>query len=529
MGEVENTTSIYGETALSCPRHFSFGQIIKKVCILLCAFYSGSVYSYYYVREDFSSALGSHWVSYFVYGRDGVIVPSAAGGTPSTLTVTGGVLRMRGTPNDGDGYRNGFWVGRNLYLTNRFAASAVRPFGVEMIRSYAFLDFATNSTTATDSRRRCSTGIWLFVDTVPEMPKTLDYSRVNEWLFLQNHLEFANEVGVWGTEARRKIMYYDSAEVDFNPSNAVRPDGTVYNAWDRINFDFRIDLATGVAQTDEVGFRFTHNGSTVYFQVNPDPYDNDAAPNEWMTLGSKPMTWNTNIQFMVGHAQKAANDSSAPTSRNFQQDADWDNFLIRSAASSSHIFITNTFIAKSVYQKAVLFISNSFSVTDAGINFIRIEKPASFRWHTNIYDNIEVRVLNSTGERILNFTTVPYSQNVFPRQSEAAVLTTPHPYQSEENAADEIRILLGTQFTAAFASARTIIEVTMLLKPIADTFYTDEFHAYVTAEQFDSMDSSQKNRYATCGWQHACGSARIVRRENIDLLAENGTIPGSTR
>lgn len=489
-------------------------------CIISIIFFLQTVSAYYYYREDFSGALGAEWVSYFAYGRNGVIVPQI-GTFPTTINVTGDMLQFRRLASDGDHDRNGYWSGRNVYNTNRFDASATRPFGVEIIRTYAWLDYASNSIDVTDSRRRCSVSIWLFRDTEPQMVKTLDYSRANEWIFMENQLEFANEVGVWGSERRRKIMYHEGIEVDLSTTNAVRPDGRLYDTSARVNFDFRLDQNTSEKQNDEVGFRFVHNGSTVFFQVNPDPYDNDAEPNEWMTIGSKEMTWNTGMQFMVGHAQKASRNNSLPTGSHFLQDADWDNFLIRSAAGTSKLYIPNTFVRPGIFQKAAFIISNTFSSTDSGINYIHIIKPDTFLWPSAIAD-ICVRTGYEGNGELKTLKSVPYDHDRYPASDEAAIMIKKfYNPASGVIGKNDVRIILGSQISPLSKITRSDIEIEIMLKPLSDSFENDSFSVFITAEQFENTPRHQKNRYATCGWQKS-GCAVIQAGEiKNNALAEN--------
>lgn len=105
---------------------------LSLIMISFLAFFVFSTQSLavsYYYYEDFSGGYTSEWIPLLAYGRSGTITPTAAGGTFPTHNIVGQEVQLRGTPNDGLGSRNGYWMGRYVYNTNRYDATASAPFG----------------------------------------------------------------------------------------------------------------------------------------------------------------------------------------------------------------------------------------------------------------------------------------------------------------------------------------------------------------------------------------------------------------
>ncbi len=462
-----------------------------------------------YYKEPFTDNFGvtqTEWSNFIAYGRQyGVVVPDVAGGTPSTLTIAGGVLQLRNTPNDGGGARNGYWMGRYAYNTNRFSATAYHPFGVEAIRTYAWLDYEVNSTATADLRRHCSVSMWLFQEKTTPITKVYGYGNpAGMWDTFANSIEFANEVGVWGAGDRRRVIgYYETALNSLDLVNGIRPDGRSINLTNMVNFDFQLNINNGIAQSSNVGFRMIHNGNAIQFFVNPDPDNNDAAwPNEWCYIGERQVVWNDRMQFMIGHAQQA-NNANSGSGNDFRQDADWDDVLVKNAVNYVGISMAPASIPVNTNVKTlVMTISNQIlkqtGLTNAGVNVIKITKPSDFFWPSlpitnciavsNYYDDTGVK------KGLLPFRYYPLvvSATNYPGVGRFGVITN----------GDTLTLILGDQITNMSTSGEEVVKVYMKLK--ATNYFTGaQFQAHVKAEQYDTMLVANKNKYSTAGWEQA--------------------------
>ncbi|MDD5066378.1 MAG: hypothetical protein PHF84_04970, partial [bacterium] len=77
------------------------------------------------------------------YGRLGAIVSTAEGSDQLFNTSVTGKLSFRGSCNNGGIDRNGYWVGKWVWNTNHFQATAAKPFGWQIIREKCDLDPTT--------------------------------------------------------------------------------------------------------------------------------------------------------------------------------------------------------------------------------------------------------------------------------------------------------------------------------------------------------------------------------------------------
>lgn len=441
-----------------------------------------------------------------------------------TGVTNAGTLSFSRSCNPGAAARVGYWIGRYAINTNTFSANGISPFGVEAVRTYAWLDYLVHNNATQDLSRHSTVGMWL-IDDAYNIPK-IQAETGNDadfWRTFANSIEFCNEVGVWGTTDRRRyIAYYENSLVGLDLSNAVRPDGRVMNIADVVNFDYRIDdtldygygIGNGMPCASNIGFRMVHNGNAIEFLVNPNPRGDNTLPNEWMSIGQRSVIWSNNIQFMFGNAQKTADyryTGGYTTAANgpARSDANFDDVLVRSAANRSVITFTPSGISPSVITQAItLVISNDFltGISNAGVNYLRITKPNRFVWNTDFTNTNAFAVTTRYDGTTHVLTNGWFDYARFPANNEAAIMTN---FQTNTAMSNEIRIVLGDQISNTGFATNGVIEVRMQVLITNDDFTADAFTVHVTAEQFDTMPPSKKGAYATTGWQKCEGNGTL--------------------
>ncbi len=173
---------------------------MKRFFIFAVLFLSHGFSGSFYFYDSFTS-LSADWLTNIAYGRAaGTVTPTTAGGGgtfTSCFRTAGNTYRFQDTPNNGTGGRNGYWMGRYLMSTNRYFATSYQPFGVEVVRSYCYMDYEVSVNTTGDLRRHSSTSFFLFEENTTPIPKiqTRDDGETNFWFSFRNSLEFCNEVG----------------------------------------------------------------------------------------------------------------------------------------------------------------------------------------------------------------------------------------------------------------------------------------------------------------------------------------------
>ncbi|MBI4978827.1 MAG: hypothetical protein HZC28_15220 [Spirochaetes bacterium] len=479
-----------------------------------------------YKQVTYTMPAGNH-VLMWTYAKNGA---ATAGNDCIYLDdITGltnaAALSLARSCNPGTAQRVGYWIGRYDLNTNKYNVNAYDPFGVEIIRTYAWLDLLVHSDASGDLSRHAAVSMWL-VDDANNIPKIQTETGVDAdfWQTFNNSIEFCNEVGVWGTgDYRRYIAYFENALIPFALNNAIRPDGTTTNLSNIINFNFNADSAVdsgygygnGVPHASNLGFRMVHTGTSVDFFVNPNPYGQYTLPNEWMYIGSRPVSWSNNIQFMFGHAQKTADyryGGGYTTTGNgpARADANFDDVLVRSVADVSAITFSPSNVGVSgSYVPVTLIISNYIlpGMTNSGVNYIRIQKPDSYiGWNTDFTNTNYFMITTRYDGTTHQLTNGWYSSSRFPANGEASIMTN---FQTNAAMSNEIRIVLGDQITNTGFATNGVIEIRMLLQITNEGFTGKPFTVYINAEQFDLMSPGQKGKYATTGWKKCSGSGLL--------------------
>ncbi|MDD5066402.1 MAG: hypothetical protein PHF84_05090 [bacterium] len=359
----------------------------------------------------------------------------------------------------------------------------------------------------------------MFVDSSPVLHKTyVANNRTNEWENFSSYFDFVDHVGCWDTPIdpmRQIISYYDSAEVSLNDEckAALSPRGIGYNTTNVSLWDYQLLQNNPVAtNTNCVGFRMVHDGTYIKLYLNPDPYDrNPALPNEWLFLAQKQVVWNDAIQIMVGHGQRCS-DSVAGMP---QQDADFDNLLIKSSVDVSKQIVSPPSLPTSTtltdYKKVTLMFSNVIlkqtDISNAGINYIKITKPNEFRWPYNVMltnntTNYCVRVRdfyegNVTQRTLYNNQFNTDMTSFFGSANKAMIRTN----------GNDLYIILSSQITNMPVDSYEHIYVDMRFK--VTNFSSVQFDSWVQAELFEGMPVAKKSNYSTCSWQKTTGTASI--------------------
>ncbi len=189
--------------------------------------------SAYYYKDDFSLPFSAkpEWQTNFAYGRNGAIVASPQTSRSESSNWEPGLLTLRGFTHEDSGL-NGYWACRNLLLTNLYSISAERPFGFEVIRTHARLEFS--STFTPDENSHVYTGLAMYADPDARVTEIFDNNTANQWNNGAGYLDFVDFEGAYGTSATiyQNIQSYYAGD-DFAYSNqcrvAVRPDGSTTN------------------------------------------------------------------------------------------------------------------------------------------------------------------------------------------------------------------------------------------------------------------------------------------------------------
>ena len=429
----------------------------------------------YFATDNFTS-YNSQWVQYFQYGRDGIVYPSnAANGNTRAMTLNynAGGLTATGRPDVVGGgagiVRNGYWMAYAMYNTNLFSPSATQPFGFEFTRTNAVL----THTTTVDARNQVELGLWMFIWR-PGVTGT------NEWEIMENFQEFYDFSGDWGVAPDHTIDIgaFDGITHGFGFSNCVGISGMVSNLSNQILWDY---TAAGTKpNTNVIGFRMTHDGSTIRYYANPNPRNLYSKwPNEWFFLGSRPVFWNSNVQLMFSFACKMH-------STTLTANGSYSGFLVRSAAASSSYHVLPHPGGVGNMSSVALLISNRIEPfpTNAGINTVRIglHNPESL---------YEVAAI-STIDRYKNqkWRKVPWRFDAFPKPGEVAVRTTP----------SELQLIFGRHLENASPAESTVLRIELegAIHEAPESWITS---IWVNAEDFAAMPDTQRDHHATCGWQ----------------------------
>jgi len=443
------------------------------------------VVSYAYFLQDSFDHNGNGWVSNFCYARDGVVWPQL--NFTTAIWITNGVLSNGGSPNNGGGNaRNGFWKGLMTYQTNLFQARPTAPFGWEIMRTNARI--IQGGGAVNDARQQAEVSLWMFV--WKQSPSPLTGS--NEWDIFDDFMCYYDFSGNYGTltQHSNEIGCYNGVPQAFNIQQALGPMGGYSNLTNIILWDYLIDGSR--LNTNWIGFRMVHDGSSISFYANPDPYDrNSVYPNEWFLVGNRPVLWSNSIQLMVGTEGR---------SRNYLQtvDAIFKDFLVRSATSGVGFYVVpEAAPVRQGVREISLIISNRLEPfpDNAGINFIRILKPTACEFEVELLR--ELSVTSYLGESGLEWATetIMSDGRYFPNDRQVVVLTNHLP--------SEVRLLLGKQLDRRTAKGYENLGVKLKVRARGNGSAVLEPGVFVMAEQFDGMPAHKKNRYSTCGWEKA--------------------------
>jgi len=449
------------------------------LCLLL--FQIGPLFAHY-LRDDFSNNANG-WVSNFCYSRTGVVWPQV--NFTTAIRITNGVLSNGGTPNSSAaGDRNGFWKGLMSYNTNLYHASAENPFGWEIIRTNSVVN-PRGTYTPSDARLQAEQSLWLFV-WKPGLTGTNEWDVHDQFI---NLYDFSGDYGSPITNSNH-IGCFDGVARPFDMLNSSGPMGNTYNLSNLVLWNYNWNGSR--TNTNAIGFRMTHNGSTISFFANPDPYDRNALhPNEWFLLGTRDVLWNSNFQVMLGTEGRIGQVNQVVA-------AQYKDFLIRSATSGVGFYAEPfEFNHSRRMVRVTLILSNDLKPypENAGVNLVRLVRPKNFRFDPEGLSGLSMRVHWGAPGREYEARRVPFLQTRCPQPGEVTVLPQFLP--------DELRLLLGAPLAARPEGGTEWIKIILEMKQDGEAG-PEQFPAvFVMAEQFDFMPMEGRNRYSTCGWESA--------------------------
>lgn len=329
--------------------------------------------------------------------------------------------------------------------------------------------------------------------------KAYGVSRTNEYESFERYVDFVDHCGCWGSsnnDMRQMISYYDGSEVSLNSkiTSALSPSGTQTNVSSILNWDYNLtaNISTST-NTNAIGFRLVHTGSSIAFYVNPNPYDMlPNMPNEWLYLDERGVTWTNNFQFMIG-------TQIYGFSGYLGQEMAWasfDNLLVRNATVATGFWVQPLEIPseRDVHYFSI-YLSNQLLPfpESAGVNSVRIAPPAGFAWDARWAQRVVVEPDWEGGKplRVVSFDAAKY-----PGKDEVAVLP--------EASGGELRLVLGSQMEAKERAQARLLKLSFPLRALPDASGAPgSFTVSVNAEQFAAMPKGLKNRYSTAGWERS--------------------------
>jgi len=166
------------------------------------------------------------------------------------------------------------------------------------------------------------------------------------------------------------------------------------------------------------------------------------------------------------------------------------------------LYLSNNQIVPSAAPQNLSFVlSNIVSNTFAGVNWIRLVKPAGFDWNAGpIHTNIQVRSYYD-GATLTDLVPAAWDGAwAFPDTGAMALVTN----------TNELWVALGSAISNNAVAARQHIWLSVNLA-ISNEFTNESFAASADCVQFESMPAGKKNGYATTGPQRAAVNAPVSR------------------
>ncbi|HMA99990.1 MAG TPA: hypothetical protein VKS21_03290, partial [Spirochaetota bacterium] len=209
-------------------------------------------------------------------------------------------------------------IGTCIRLTNRFHASAYKPFGFDLKRTYLNFNFINNENA---DRSQAEATIWLIENTNIITNSWIKY--LNMFMIFDNVNEKEGAISRFG--------YYKGTPSVYSLQNCTDALGEpvdLTGGSQPLNHDF-VDnnFSPGTPNTNHYIFRITHDGQKITVYINPDPDNNEPLlPNEFCRVMQTPVSWNSNLMLMFGHESRSIRR---------EIDVDYDYLLVRSAAAGA--------------------------------------------------------------------------------------------------------------------------------------------------------------------------------------------------
>ncbi len=318
------------------------------------------------------------------------------------------------------------------YYTNiRFNASKNTPFGYEITRTYAYMDYdhPGHDPSATGKN---SQFIYFLAKYNPAVTNGGEGAKFPDFVtfieYFRPQLDYEPQ-----TQPFSFFTLYESPSrsVAFNLSSLQKPDdsGTV-NLVNLLEWCYDNEWWNGSSEvpnqyyinTNRVTFRVTTDGERAYFYVNPNP-DNSPKmlrngtivnniPNEFYLIGSAPVTFSEEVVALLGIG-------------NNRYDGPWrlvryDDYRVRTIASNVVAEISPQLVRAGSIVHLHGVIRATFSTADeAGIGEIYIRLPGDNVWDSTMINNFTLKWIDNNGNVTHTFNKV--NGDVNPNQGSIAL------------------------------------------------------------------------------------------------------------
>lgn len=497
--------------------------LLLSMTLLLNSYLSeveaGELY-YFETFTNYATYTQNGWNPDYRYGRDGVFYPSTIWygndpGNTSKVTTVNGRLEITGRANTCDLAYNNYWVGRTTKfvpencpnINKQINATAEQPFGIQVVRYFANIDTDWQDRSL-QGYMRDTLNIWL----IKHQP-----SKTNEWDTLDNFVYFMEAVYrqyTWGVNNESSRFGFYTGSDNFPDVTSLTCANGYTHSFDTATWHWQYndryygDTAEGQndngggiitnslqhlltarnPNTNRLGIRITHDGTYIRFYLNPNPDDTQGPdPNSYFLLGQVQVGWSDDLAIMFGHENLYFCTES--------EEAQYDNFLIRSVASNVVAEVSPSQVKRSNSINFTMELKGSFSSNESGIGEFKVKKPSAYgNWN---YGSITVYTND------VALTQVTMDTN--PNQGQVSLSTN--------TAGDELKVRFNKTSGANndiinyFHNATIRLSFTLDVPSALDATGKD-FDVYVNNEKYpdtgaDITLTAGGIKYATTGWQKA--------------------------
>ena len=344
-------------------------------------------------------------IAHDIYQRGGQASDNFYGGVKFTnVSLTDKRLLIFGRPNNDDLLWNCWYLGdgikfdpkANSQITQSITATPENPFGYTIIR-YDTIEDASDERQGAAVYHKGYNTAWLMED---QPSKTNDEDNINNYIFFYDKCNDRD-----GGIVNNNLGYYYNTEYDIDFSGLFfdadgkfvgNPSFDFIKSMDDDNsaftnsFVYGTGYSAGCSVTRPLGIKMVSDGSTVKIYVNFNPTNdiNYGMSNTWVLVVNKSVNISQDLAAFIG--------SETPFYLSESEEAQYDNFLIRTVSSNISAWITPTNSVTNAVAQYTLTITNQMgSTNDSGIGEIIIHKPDSFTGNW-ILSNVSVSNCFST-------------------------------------------------------------------------------------------------------------------------------------